>query len=66
MKSALIAKLIEIIIGMFSPDLLKWFVDKLLDLIEEAVIKSEGKLDDKIVLPLCSMIRETFDIPDND
>jgi len=66
MKAAIIAKLIEIILGLFSPDLLKYFVDKMLDLIEDAVAKSEGKLDDQIVLPLCNMIRQAFDIPDND
>jgi len=66
MRAKIIAKLFEILLGLFPPELLKGFVDSLIDLIEDAVAKSENKLDDQIVLPLCDMIRSAFDIPDND
>ena len=66
MKKLLIAKLIELLLGMLTPELLKKVVDKMLDIIEDAVVSSENLVDDKIVLPLCRLIRDTFDIPDND
>jgi len=66
MRAKIIAKLFEILLGLFPAELLKGFVDQLIDLIENAVAKSENKLDDQIVLPLCVMIRSAFDIPDND
>ena len=66
MRAKIIAKLFEILLGLFPPELLKGFVDSLIDLIEDAVAKSENKLDDQVVLPLCDMIRSAFGIPDND
>lgn len=66
MKSKLLVWLIEMLMGMFSPKLLKDFADMVLDFVEDAVTKSETDIDDKIVLPLCNMIRTAFDIPDDD
>jgi len=66
MKEQLIGMLIGMLMKMFSPDILKQFMDALLDAAEDAVAKSENTLDDAIALPLISMIREAFNIPDND
>jgi hypothetical protein len=66
MKNLLIAKLVGVLISMLTPDLLKKFVDQVLDFVENYVKGTKSELDDKIVLPLCEVIRNTFDVPDND
>jgi len=66
MKEKLIGMLITTLLSMFSDDLLKKFADMALDFVENYVLGSASTLDDKIVLPICRMIRETFDIPDED
>jgi hypothetical protein len=58
LMSALIIKLDEATI--------KKGMDLLLDVIEEAVERSETTMDDTIVLPLCNQLRKAFDVPDND
>ena len=65
MKSLLL-KLLPALLSLLSPEVLKKGMDALLDAIENAVEKSENKIDDAIVLPLCKLIRETFNIEDND
>ena len=66
MKKLLIAKLIELLLGLLTPELLKKVTDQILDAIEDATINSENTMDDKVVLPLCKLIRNTFDISDDD
>lgn len=66
MKALLISKLVEILLSMLSPDMLKKAIDYLLDIVEDAVEKSDSTLDDKIVIPLCNMIREALNVPDDD
>ena len=66
MKAVLISQLIQIIVSMLTPDLLKKFVDMLLDFVEVYVQGTASTLDDKIVLPICEAIRRAFEIPDND
>lgn len=57
---------IAILQTLVNPELLREAVDKALDHIEEVVQKSDNTYDDKVILPVCKMIRETFNIPDND
>ena len=59
-------QLITVALSLLSPEMLKKAVDLILDVIEEAVEKSETKVDDAIVLPLCETIRATFGVPDDD
>lgn len=66
MKEMLIKQLVTVLLSMLSPEMLRKAMDALLDIAEEAVEKSETKVDDSIVLPLCSLIRSTFNIPDED
>jgi len=66
LKEMLIKQLVTVLLSMLSPEMLRKAMDALLDIAEEAVEKSETKVDDSIVLPLCSLIRSTFNIPDED
>lgn len=69
-KSVFIEKilgtLIPVLLSMLSPEELKAIADKGLDFLEDFATNSETSLDDKVILPICKMIRTTFDIPDND
>lgn len=65
-KNILIGQLVNVLISMLTPELLKKFVDMILDFCEKSVLGTKSDLDDKIVLPLCETIRKTFDVPDND
>ena len=64
MKVKMLNYFITMIIGMLTPDMMKKFADSMLDFLEDAVSKSDSKMDDKLVLPLCGMIRTVFDIED--
>ena len=66
MKAKIVTTLIGLILKTLTPEMLKSFADMLLDWVEDAVENSENKIDDATILPLCNMIRATFDIPDND
>ena len=66
MKAKILSTLIGLVLRTLTPELLKEFADKVLDWVEDAVERSENKIDDLTVLPLCNMIRSSFDIPDND
>lgn len=66
MKAQLMSMLIGMIMKMLTPDLLKQFVDTALDFVEDKVAGTASTVDDAVVLPICVMIREAFNIPDND
>jgi hypothetical protein len=66
MKEKLLIQLINLVIGMINPELLRRLADTFLDFIEDEVVESENKIDDMIVLPLCKVVRDAFDIEDND
>lgn len=65
-KKLLLDQLISALMTMLSPALLKDLMDKVLDFIEEKVEDSDTEIDDKVVIPLVNMIRESFNIPDGD
>ena len=71
-KEQLIKLLLPLIINMMidmllkmGPDKAKEFADKILDLGESLIEKSETQVDDAL-LPIIGAIRTAFDIPDND
>ena len=64
MKQILLAQLIKVLMAMLTPELMKKFADMVLDFVENYVEGTKSTVDDKIVLPLCSLIRTTFDIKD--
>ncbi len=66
MQSKMIGMLVQVLLSALTPELLKNFADMALDFVEDKVLGSKSKIDDMTVLPICKMIRMTFDIPDND
>jgi len=66
MKAKILGYLISLLLRTLTPELLKSFIDKALDFVEEKVLGSESTVDDAIVLPICDMIRKATDVPDND
>ncbi len=66
MKAKIITTLIGLILRALTPEMLKSFADNLLDWVEDAVEESKNKIDDVTILPLCAMVRSTFDIPDGE
>jgi len=62
----LLASLIPHLLMSLPKDIIKTGIDKLLDVIEDAVEKSETEIDDATILPICKMIRDSLGIPDND
>lgn len=66
MKNAFLGQLINFLLSALTPEMMKRAVDAVLDVAEKAVAESETKLDDTIVLPLIALIRNSFNIPDND
>ncbi len=65
-KAKIIQYVVSILLGLLTPEMLKKFVDMLLDFIENTVAGTTTDIDDKLLLPLCDLIRTTFNIPDND
>lgn len=66
MKATLIGLLIQALLSVFTPDLVKRFIDAMFDFIETYVEGSASTVDDKIVLPIMEMLRKAMDIPDDD
>lgn len=66
MKFKMISMLISLIMSVLTPDLLKSFANMVLDFVEDHVVGTKSTIDDHLVLPVCDMIRSTFNIPDND
>jgi len=66
MQAKILQYVISILLQFLTGDTLKQFADGVLDLIENTVQKSPSKIDDDIILPLYSLLRVTFNIPDND
>ena len=62
----LLPRVVSAILGMLTPELLKKFADHLLDWVEKFVLGTASTIDDRLILPLCNMIREAFNIPDDD
>lgn len=66
MKSDIVTKLLEALLVVLNPEMIKAFLDAGLDAIEEAIKKSPTKWDDMFVLPVCTQIRRALNIPDED
>ena len=47
-----------------TPELLRKVADMTLDFCENFVKATKSKIDDKLVLPACNLLRETFNIED--
>lgn len=66
MKAQILTALVEVLLRILSPELLEKFADMVLDFAENFVLGTANTVDDRIVLPLCGLIRTTFGIEDND
>ena len=66
MKEKMISALLQVLLTMLTPDLLRSFADMALDFVEEKVLGTASTVDDKLVLPLCEQLRTAFGIEDND
>ena len=66
MQQILLAQLIKVFLSILTPELMRKFADTTIDFVEDYVTGTKSTVDDKIVLPLCNLIRTTFDIKDND
>lgn len=64
MKVQALNALIAIAIKILSEQDLKVLADRFLDVIEEKVKDTTTPWDDRMMLPVCSMIRKAFDIED--
>ncbi|MFH1953758.1 MAG: hypothetical protein ABIL06_19335, partial [Pseudomonadota bacterium] len=49
-----------------AEEILRRFADFLLDFIEDHVLGSASTVDDRLILPVCDLVRRTFNIEDND
>jgi len=63
---SVIMKLMDVVLQTLDGDTLKKFVDYLLDKIEAYAMDSTTKLDNLTVMPLCSLVRKVFSIPEFD
>ena len=66
MQARLLSSAIQMFLNMLTPELLRDFTDTVLDYIEDKVAGSASTVDDRMILPLCEMIRATFGVEDND
>ena len=66
MKQYLLEMLLKMVMMVLKPEAITALIDKILDFVEDAVAKSETTMDDVIVLPMCKIIREALNVPDND
>ncbi len=66
MKEKMLLMLVGIAIEKLDPEDVKKWADMAIDMVEEKIENTETKIDDKVILPLIGIIREAFDIEDND
>ena len=56
--------LLSVALQFLTADQLKKFADMAFDFVEDAVQASENTIDDALVLPVITRLRNAFDIPD--
>lgn len=66
MKDQLFMALVQAMLAVLSPELLRKFADMLLDFAENYVLGTKSTIDDALVLPICKAVRAAFGIEDND
>lgn len=66
MQMWFIQQLVSALITKLDENTIKKGFDMFLDIVEDAVERSENTLDDSAVLPLCAQIRNALNVPDND
>ena len=70
MMDAIRKKALEILLGqilaLVTAERLSVLADMALDYCEEWVLGTESEIDDKLILPLCKVVRGAFGIEDDD
>lgn len=66
LKAELMSMLMGMVMKVFTPELLKQFMDMFLDFCEDHVLGSKSKMDDLLILPIIKSIRIAYEIPDDD
>jgi hypothetical protein len=66
MKAILLSYAIKALLSILTPKLIHDLIDTVLDFIEERVIGSHSTVDDRLVLPMCEILRDVTNTPDND
>lgn len=64
--TAIVNAMLPTLMALIPDDIMQTALDKLLDAVEDAIAKSETKVDDALVLPLLAALRQKLDVPDND
>ncbi len=63
MSGTLVTMLVSAVLKSLTPDVLKNGLGKLIDFLEQEVVKSENTVDDTLVLPLLGSLRKVVGIP---
>lgn len=64
--TAIVNAMLPTLMALIPDDIMQTALDKLLDAVEDAIAKSETKVDDALVLPLLAALRQKLGVPDND
>lgn len=56
--------MLPMLLTLIPDDIMVRGLDALLDAVEDAIDKSESNIDDALLLPLISGLRQKFDVPD--
>lgn len=64
--TAIVNAMLPTLMALIPDDIMQTALDKLLDAVEDAIAKSETKVDDALVLPLLAALRQKLNVPDND
>lgn len=58
--------MIPMLARMVTPELVRKAANAFIEVIEDGARKTENKIDDAIVLPICATIRKALNVPDED
>lgn len=61
----ILTRIVSELIEKLDEEVLKGFLDRLLDWLEALIMSTDTKLDDVTLLPLLKHVRDAFEIPDN-
>ena len=65
MKTKILGYLISVLLRELKPEKVRELADTVLDYIEDQIVGSDNKLDDKL-LPVIGLVRSSFNISDDD
>lgn len=62
----MLTSLVNAILALADPEMMRQFLKALLDFVEDHVEGSASKIDDALILPICSSVRKAFGVPDKE